>query len=297
MARPPTLAVFTKNWVNPAYAAARLAVDRVAAEAGARTVHYAPQTPDDVTEQKALVTQALAARPDAVVLNPADDVKMQDDLLRLAAAKIPVALFINRMAGPALTFVGSDDAAIGRRTATALFDALDGAGRVVGLEGPQSAPTSRARVQGLRESLRRFPGIELLDIAVGHLQQPPAQTAMAELLARHPRIDGVWAANDLMAFGALDALAEAKRTAKVVGINGLPAAIEHIERGSMLASCDFSAFNIAAIAARAVLRHLRGEPVPREIMVPAELIDRANCGRWKVPFAERPCPAWEEIVR
>ena len=293
----PLIAVFTKNWVNPAYAAARLAVDRVAAESGGRTIHYAPQTPDDVGEQKALVTEAIAARPAAVVLNPADDVKMQEDLLRLADARIPVALFINRMVGPALTFVGSDDEAIGRRTATALFEALGGTGRVVGLEGPQAAPTSRARVRGLRETLGRFPGIELLDMAVGHLQQPPARTAMTGLLGKHARIDGVWTANDLMAFGALDALADAGRTAKVVGINGLPAAIEHIERGTMLASADFSAFNIAAIAARAVLRHLRGEAVPREIMVPAELIDRDNCARWKVPFVERPCPTWEEIVR
>ena len=293
----PVIAVFTKNWVNPAYAAARLAVDQVAAEAGARTIHYAPQTPDDVAEQKALVTEALAARPAAVVLNPTDDVAMQEDLVRLAAAGIPVTLFINRMQGPALTFVGSDDEAIGRRTGTALFEALGGTGRVVGLEGPQAAPTSRARVRGLRETLGRFPGIELLDMAVGHLQQPPAKSAMAGLLDRHARIDGVWTANDLMAFGALDALDAAGRQAKVVGVNGLPAAIEHIERGTMLASCDFSAFNIAAIAARSVLRHLRGEPVPREIMVPAELIDRGNCARWKVPFAERRCPTWEEIVR
>jgi ribose transport system substrate-binding protein len=297
MARVPTLAVFTKNRVNPAYAAARLAADRVAAEAGARTIHYVPETPDDVGQQKALVGEALAAKVDAVVLNPTDDVKMQEDLARLAAAGIPVALFINRMTGPALTFVGSDDVAIGRRVATALFESLGGKGKVVGLEGPQSAPTSRDRVKGLRETLQRFPGIELLGLAVGHLQQAPAKAAMADLLATHPVIDGVWTANDLMAFGALDALGEAGRTAKVVGINGLPAAIEHIERGTMLASADFSAFNICAIAARAVLRHLAGKVVPQEIMVPAELIDRSNCQRWKVPFAERPCPAWEEIVR
>lgn len=297
MEKPPILAVFTKNRVNPAYAAARLAADRVAAEAGARAVHYVPATPDDVDEQKALVTEALAARPAGIVLNPADDVKMQEDLDRLAAAGIPVAVFINRLPGPALTFVGSDDVAIGRRTAAALCEGLGGKGRIVGLEGPQAAPTSRARVQGLRETVARYPGIELIDMAVGYLQQPPAAEAMAGLLARHARIDGVWTANDLMAFGALDALLAAGRTAQVVGINGLPQAIGHIERGTMLASADFSAFTIAAIATRAVLRHLAGQKVPREIMVPAELIDRGNCARWKVPFAERPCPAWEEIVR
>ena len=297
MARPPTLAVFTKNRVNPAYTAARMAVDRVAAEAGARTIHYVPETPDDVGQQKALASEALAARPDAVVFNPADDVAMQEDLARFAGAGIPVALFINRMTSPALTFVGSDDIAVGRRVANALFEAMGGKGRIIGLEGPPSAPTSRDRVRGLNDTLARFPKVELLGLSVGHLQQAPAKAAMAALVARHPVIDGVWTANDLMAFGALDALQAAGRTAKVVGINGLPAAIEHIERGTMVASADFSAFNIAAIAARAVLRHLAGQPVPKEIMVPAELIDRSNCQRWKVPFAERACPAWEEIVR
>jgi DNA-binding LacI/PurR family transcriptional regulator len=65
----------------------------------------------------------------------------------------------------------------------------------------------------------------------------------------------------------------------------------------MLASVDFSAFNIAAVATQAVLRHLAGQPVPSEIMVPAELIDRSNCHRWKVPFAQRPIPNWADFVR
>ena len=77
---------------------------------------------------------------------------------------------------------------------------------------------------------------------------------MDELLAKHAQIDGVWTANDMMAFGAVDALAAAGRKAEVVGINGLPEAIANIERGAMLASADFSALNIAAIATRAVLR-------------------------------------------
>ncbi|MCF8532490.1 MAG: sugar ABC transporter substrate-binding protein [Reyranella sp.] len=297
MTRQPTIAVFTKNRVNPAYDAARLAADRVAAEAGARTVHYVPQTPDHVSQQKALASEALAARPDAVILNPTDDLQMEEDLARFAAAEIPVVLIINRMKGKAIAFVGSDDEAIGRKAADALVASLQGKGRIVALEGLPSVPTSRARMRGLHDSLSRAPGIEFLGARVGHLLQEPAKTAMAELLAAHPNIDGVWTANDMMAFGALDALRDAGRTATVVGVNGLPAAIDHIEQGRMLASVDFSAFNIAAIATRAVLRHLAGKPVPTEIMVPAELIDRSNCHRWKLPFEQRPCPAWDEIVR
>jgi len=119
---------------------------------------------------------------------------------------------------------------------------------------------------------------------------------MTRLLAEHAEIDGVWTSNDVMAFGVLEALAAAGRAAKVVGVNGLPGAIDHIERGTMQASVDFSAFNIAGIAAHAALRHLRGEAVPASIMVPAALIDRTNFQRWKVPFALRSTPVWEEIV-
>jgi len=294
---PPILAVFTKNRLNPAYDAARGAADRVAAESGACTAHYVPETPDDVGEQKALVTEALAARPAGVVFNPTDDQQMAEDLARFAAAGIPVAVFINRMTGPALTFVGSDDVAIGHGVAKALIDGLGGKGRIVALDGTPTAPTARDRGKGLRQAVAEHPGIELLEARVGYLQRAPAREAMAELLAAHPTIDGVWTANDVMAFGAVDALAAAGRRAEVVGVNGLPEAIANIRRGAMLATADFSALNIAAIATRAVLRHLRGEPVPKEIMVPAALIDRRNIDQWTVPMADRPCPAWDEIVR
>ena len=295
--QPFTLAVFTKNRVNPAYDAARLAVDRVAADAGARTVHYVPATPDHVGEQKALVAEALAARPDAVLFNPTDDVAMEEDVARVSAAGIPVAVFINRMNVPVLTFVGSDDVRVGESIACALFQGLGSTGKVVALDGTPGARTARDRTEGLRRALAESPGIELVGSRIGYLQEAPARNAMEELLQAHPQIDGVWTANDVMAFGALTALQEAGRTATVVGINGLPAAIGYIERGIMLASVDFSAFNIAAIATHAVLRHLAGQPVPPEIMVPAELIDRSNCHRWKVPFAQRPIPNWADFVR
>jgi ribose transport system substrate-binding protein len=296
MTRPFTLAVFTKNRVNPAYAAARLAADRVAAEAGARTLHFVPQTPDDVGQQKALVGEALAAVPDAVVFVPVDDRQMVPDLARFAAAGIPVVTCINRMEGKVVSFVGSDDVAVGHTAARALIAALGGSGRIVAIEGTPVAPTSRDRTVGLKKALAETPAIRLMGSGVGYFQQAPAREEMARLLAEHAEIDGVWTSNDIMAFGAIEALAAAGRTAKVVGVNGLPEAIDNIERGTMQASVDFSAFNIAGIAAHAALRHLRGEAVPASIMVPAALIDRTNFQRWKVPFALRPTPVWEEIM-
>src|ERR1043166_3733066 len=69
----PRIAVFTKNRTNPAYEAARLGADRTAARLGAETVHYVPDMPDSVPEQIALITRAIAARPDAAVFVPVDE--------------------------------------------------------------------------------------------------------------------------------------------------------------------------------------------------------------------------------
>ena len=197
MPRPLTLAVFTKNRVNPAYDAARLVADRLATEAGARTIHYVPQTPDHVGQQKALVSEALATPPDGVLFNPTDDVAMAEDLERFAAAGIPVAVFINRMPGKVLTFVGSDDIAVGYKAAKALIDGIGGKGGIVALDGTPSARTARDRTVGLQRAVAESPGITLLGSRVGYLQQAPARVAMAELLKDHPGIDGVWTANDV----------------------------------------------------------------------------------------------------
>src|SRR5215471_13812943 len=129
MARPgrgameaKTIAVFTKNTTNPAYAAFRLATEQVARASGVRTVHFVPTKPDDVDEQKAFVAQALAERPDVIIFIPVDDVAMVDPVKQLNAAEIPIVLVSNPLPGQFVTFVGADDVAIGYREATYLFD-------------------------------------------------------------------------------------------------------------------------------------------------------------------------------
>ena len=68
-----TIAVFTKNTTNPAYAAFRLAADQIGQAAGAQIRHFVPNKPDNVDEQKAMVEEILKQRPDAVVFIPVDD--------------------------------------------------------------------------------------------------------------------------------------------------------------------------------------------------------------------------------
>lgn len=290
------LAAFTKNGVNPNYQAFLLGVERAAAAAGARATRHFPATPDDPAEQAALLSAVAAERPDAILFAPADDRAMAGPVATVLASGIPMVGFVNRMAGDFVSFVGSDDVAMGRTIAGRLIAALGGAGAVVLVEGPDTAPTSRDRGQGFRAAIAAAPGIRLLGTAPGRYLREPGRQAMAGLLAAHPRIDGVICTNDLMALGALEALEAAGRTALVVGNNGTIEAAEAVGQGRLLATMDFDGLKMGAVAAMAALRHLAGLPVPREILLPAQVVDRANHAAWLVPVEQRPLPAWEAMV-
>jgi len=292
-----TIAVFTKNRTNPAYAAARLGAERTAARNGARVLHFVPDTPDDIDEQIALVVQAIAARPDAILFNPVHLTALDASVRRINEAGIPVVNFLNRLAaGRIVSFVGSDDYRLGREIAACLFRHLGGRGEVVMMEGVPDAVTSRERVRGFRDAAAEWPGIRLVGLLTGDYQEPTARKVMADYLAGRPRFDGVLSANDVMSLGILAALEAAGRSAPVIGVNALPEAIAAIKAGKLLATVDFDAMKITCIATEAAIRHVRGEPVPPEIILPAQVVDRTNFLPWDKPLEERECPRWEDVV-
>ncbi|MCF8476433.1 MAG: sugar ABC transporter substrate-binding protein [Pseudolabrys sp.] len=292
----PTIAVFTKNFTNPAYEAFRIGAEKVARAANARVIHYVPKRPDSIAEQTAAVGQALNDRPDIVLFTPVDDEAMAGPVKRLNDANIPIVLFTNRLPGKFITYIGSDDVELGYKEAVYLFRHMGGKGRIVILEGVPAAPTSRDRLIGYRHALAEFPGITVLASGIGNYQRPDGRDVMAGMLKDHATIDAVLAANDSMALGALDALQAANRSAIVMSINGIIEAVRQVEAGAMLATVDFNMFKIACIATQAALRHLKDEKIPDRITLPTEIIDKTNYPAWLVPVADRPCPKWEDFV-
>ena len=286
------LAAFIKNGENPNYQAFLHGVERVCAEAGARATRHIPATADDPVEQAALLHDVVAQRPSAILFAPADDQAMVAPVAEANAASIPLIGFVNRMAGDFVSFVGADDEAMAFAEASFLINALHGQGRVVLVEGPETAPTSRDRGRGFRRALAAAPGITLLGTLPGLYQQEAGRLAMAQHLAAHSVIDGVICTNDSMALGAIEALQQAGRQALVVGNNGTIPAAQAIGAGTLLATMDYCGFRLGARAAMAALRHLAGQKVPREIILPAQVIHAGNHRAWLVPVQQRPLPAW-----
>jgi ribose transport system substrate-binding protein len=292
-----TIAVFTKNRTNPAYEAFRIASDQIARTTGVKLIHLVPNQPDNVDEQKAMVEQVLKDKPDAVIFIPVDDVAMIDSVKKLNEAKIPIVLVSNPLPGSFVTYVGADDFEIGYREARYLFENLGAKGKIVVIEGTPAAPTNRERVRGYQRAFAEFPGIQVLGSGIGNYQQVDARRVMEKFLTEHKEIDAVLSANDSMALGVLEALKAANRTAIVIGINGILPAVKQIETGGMLASVDFNMFKIGCTATRAAVRHLRKEPLPEKVMLPAEVIDKTNYKAWLVPVDQRTCPEWSDVAR
>lgn len=119
---------------------------------------------------------------------------------RLVEARLPAVLFA-RPARPApISYVDLDHQAGARLAADHLV--RRGCAQVATITGPLDVPASQDRLTGFRDALARH-GFPYVPIAEGGFTSASGEAAMERLLAEHPGIDGVFAANDLMAQGAL----------------------------------------------------------------------------------------------
>ena len=293
------IAVFTKNRTNPAYAAARLGADRTAARFGATTTHYVPEAPDSAPEQIALIKRAIAEKPDAAVFVPCHETEVNDAILGFDAASIPLLnIIVPTTAGRRVTFVGSDDRALAKNIARYLFGKIAGPGTIIIVEGAPASATSHLRLRGFQDALAEHNEIAVRCSLQGEYQRATARDVFLAAKDQWPGADAVLCANDAMALGVLDALAQVRSGFRplIVGVNAIPEAVAAIALGKMLATANFDAMAMSEIATEAAFRHLRGERVPAEIILPVQVIDAANCAAWNAPFEARPSPDWDSIV-
>ena len=292
------IAVFTKNQTNPFFQAVRLGADSAAKQMNVKLTHYVPTKPDSIPEQMSQVEDVIVKKPDAIVFTPVDYKAMVPAVAKINAAKIPVVDVTDRSdSGSFVAFVGASDYKLGLETGRYLIKAMGGKGNLVVIEGVKGALTSIDRVRGLNDAVKEAPGIKVLASQPGNYQRLQALQVMENLMQSHPQIDGVFAANDAMAAGAIEALEGANRKALVVGINGTKEAIDAIKAGKLLASGDYNGFMQGCMAVMAAVRDLRKLPIEKEIVFPATVIDKANYARWDTPVESRSCPKWEDAPK
>jgi ribose transport system substrate-binding protein len=291
-----TIATFTRNPANPILRGVRIGSEIAAKSLDAQVVHFIPRS-EAAPEQLGLIDEVISNKPDAIVLAPFDPKAMLPAVDKLNAAGIPVTNVNERLAGGKIVaYVGTDDYQLAVTSARFLLDAMGKKGNVVILEGPDNLPTSIARVKAYKDTIKEYPEVKLLASKSANYARTPAVDIMKSFLRLYPQIDGVLAANDPMAIGAIESLKAANKKALVVGINASREVIEFVKSGDLLGSGDYNGFIQGCLAAQIAVRNLRRQQAPDQIMLKAVMMDKANYRDYETPMERRPCPTLESIA-
>jgi ribose transport system substrate-binding protein len=294
-----TIGVFTKAAGNPIARVVRAGAQAVGNAAGVTIQQYIPTSADNVPQQQFLVEEAIRAKVDAIVFGPVDVKAMVPSAQKVNAAGIPLVNISDKLTGgDAVSFVGTDDYAIAVDTARTLFKAMGGKGNIVILEGPDTLPTAVARLRGFKDALKEFPNIKVLLSKNALYARPAASDLLKAMLGTSPtpQIDGVLAANDAMAFGAIEAFKAAKKKTLVVGINGSKEAVDLIKAGDMLASGDYNGLVEGCLGTEIAIRVMHKQPVPKEVMAKTAVVDMSNYQAYEIPAEKRTCPTLESML-
>ncbi len=137
-----------------------------------------------------------------------------------------------------VSHIAFDGISAGEYTAQALIDSFGGNGKIIALQGMLANSIAQDRFVGLNNILAANPGVELVAYESAEWDRTMAYEKTLSMLVANPDIDGVWAANDNMALGALEALRSEGLAGKVLvtGIDGVSEIFEAIQNGEAAAT-------------------------------------------------------------
>lgn len=141
--------------------------------------------------------------------------------------------------------ISFDGEKYGEVTAKTLIDAIGGSGGILALGGILSNTPAIERKAGLEKAVAANPNVKILDFQVADWQSTKAFEAVSAWLTRFGSdIKGIWAANDDMAIGALEALRGEGLAGKipVTGIDGIKTAVDAVKAGEMAATVSWDPF-------------------------------------------------------
>lgn len=237
----------------------------------------------DIAKQASDIEDMVAQGVDYLVVAPQEEDGLQTALKSAMDAGIPVILVdrgINGTAGEDYTTaIMSDFVWEAEQVANKFIEATGGKGNCVILEGTQGATSTNDRQKGFMDAIE---GTDIVVVAdqVANYTMAEGQSVMENILqAQGDDIDMVFAHNDDMALGAIEAIKAAGyvpgEDILVGGIDGPAAAMEAILAGEQLCSCSCSPL-FGPISFDTIAKLEAGEEVPTEMINEDTLYDINN---------------------
>ncbi|MBI5434942.1 MAG: ABC transporter substrate-binding protein [Planctomycetes bacterium] len=226
----------------------------------------------------------VAQKVDAIVLAPQTKLGWENVLAEVARAKIPLVL-VDRgieVKDDALyaTLIASDFVEEGRMIGRWLGEKTGGECRVVELAGTVGSDPAIERAKGFAEAIAAFPGVKVIKSQPAEFTRAKGKEVMeAFLKSDGDAIQAVYAHNDDMALGALQALEEAGKKpgvdVLVLAIDAAKPAFTELVAGRVSALVECSPL-LGPLAFDAVEKAVRGEALSKRTEVPDRLFDASN---------------------
>ncbi|PPV04881.1 transcriptional regulator, LacI family [Xanthomonas bromi] len=220
----------------------------------------------------------IAQRVDVIAFSPVVESGWETVLREAKAANIPVVLTDRsvKVSDPALyaTLIGSDFVEEGRKAARWLIQDSQGKPgpiRVAELQGTVGSAPANDRMQGFHEVLDADPRFQVVRSQSGDFTRAKGKEVMESFLkAENNRIDVLFAHNDDMAIGAIQAIEEAGRKPgqdiRIVSIDGVRGAFEAMQAGKLNATVECNPL-FGPQLAKLIADVKAGRPVPRRVLV------------------------------
>ncbi len=244
----PTLVTQIRSLANEYHAIWAKGGDNFAASVDLEDKHQVQTTEGDSQKGIASIRSALAASGQDTVVN-VDPNDAPDALPMVESVEEAQGWIVTHWNKPAdlhprefehyVAHIAADGVAAGRLVAIELFEAMGGSGGFVAVQGILDNVPAQQRFQGLQIALQDYPDITLLEVQPANWDQTLALNTMDSWLTKYgDEITGVWAANDGMGLGCLEALrAQGKAGAvPVVGVDGTSQAVQAVIDGEFAAT-------------------------------------------------------------
>ena len=273
------IAVIEKNLTNPIWIALQEGAEQAGADSGCEVTVLAPNTPESNEEQISLIQQQIAKGVDALVVIPADGTGIVPAIEEANAAGIPVINVdtkIDTSTCAVDTFIAVENYTAGVEVAKALAEKMNGEGDVIILEGKPGTQSSIDIVGGANDVFDEYEGINVVASQAADWNRTEGYTVTLNLLEANPDVTAIFAANDEMAMGALQAVSQSGKEGEILiaGLNANPDAKEAVDAGQLTMTYDKNGNLQGYSAIMAAVTKLNGETLESAYEVPCILYSK-----------------------
>jgi len=245
------------------------------------TINFQDASDDSATQANQLAN-AAATGAGAVIVNPTDSDAMAPAVKQLTDAKIPVVA-VDRAVNNAevSSYIASDNVGGGKQAAKALSEAIHGEGEILVLQGKTGSSASRERGQGFDEGLKDRPNIKVVAKQTAEFERVKGLDVTTNLLQAHPNVKAIFAENDEMALGAIEALGDkAGKDVIVVGFDGVGEVGTPSRKAPFFLPPPRRPADRAAKAVVEASKLLKGEAATKEMQVDVVTVTKDNVDKF-----------------